>query len=381
MSSKGVLVKVKYHKVGQFYTVRGKRISDIESLRKMQSRIMSVTNAKWKWRVVLTFNPKSLRCWYGKYGTVGRALTVYVKKLRSKFWGFKCFWKYEEGTKVFCKGCNKKVGFSCDKKREGWVFCNVCKSVIKGGDIVRYHLLFDFVNRTTICKKDDLEKRFEKIRSYGGKVVRKTELVVKGVDKVEIDFVVKRFEELDLKKLIHPKAWDKINWKRWMMQQRGYEVNEKKTDIEILLGYYMFKKWGNGITLVREVMGYVDLKSYVKKDFYKYTEAKYLKKDAKKWYYSLNLAFDPKGEVQAEWERVLETVGMFPVDEALYMVMESKEAMVDYYNSLGKVGAYVYKRVINDIESRMVDEEGLLKKGVFLVDYLAQKRLGEKYGK
>lgn len=377
MSSKGVLVKVEYHKVGRFYTVRGKRISDIKSLRKMQSRIMSVTNAKWKWRVVLTFAPEGLEKYFKKYGELGTALTGCLNRLRRKFWGLKCFWKYEEGTKVFCKTCDKKVYFTFDKSREGWVFCNVCKSAVKGGDLLHYHLLFDFVNRTTTCKKDDLEKRFKKIRSYGGKVVRKTELVVRGVDKVEIDFVVERFEGLDLKKLIHPKSWDKINWKRWMTQQRSYEVNEKKTDIEILLGYYMFKKWGNGITLVREVMGYVDLKSYVKKDFYKYTEAKFLKKDAKKWCYSLNVVFDPEGEVQAEWEQLLETIGVFPVDEALYMVMESKEAMVGYYNSLGKVGAYVYKRVIDDIKSRMVDEEGLLKKGV----YLAQKVLGDKYGK
>ena len=153
---------------------------------------------------------------------------------------------------------------------------------------------------------------------------------------------------------------------------------QKKTDIEILLGYYMFGKWGNGITFVREIMGYMDLKSYVKKDFYKYTESRYLKENAKKWYYSLNVDFDPEGEVQAEWEKVLEAVGMFPVDEALYMVTESKDAMGDYYNSVGKVGVYIYKRVIDDIKARMVDDGGLLKEDMFL--YPKQKVLGEKYG-
>lgn len=374
VSSKGIVVKVEYHTVGMFYTVRGKRISDIKSLRKMQSRIMSVTNATWKWHVVLTFNPKNLEYWFGKYGTVGKALSIYFNKLRGKFWGFKYFWKYEEGTKIFCKSCNKRVDFIYDKKREGWVFCNVCKSAIKGGDLPHYHLLFDFVNRTTTCKKDDLEKRLKKIRSYGGKVVRKDEFIVKGVNKFEIDFVVKRFKDLDLKKLIHPKSWDKMDWKRWMSKQRSYSMNEKKTDIEILLGYYMFGKWGNGITFVREIMGYMDLKSYVKKDFYKYTESRYMKENAKKWYYSLNVGFDPEGEVQAEWEKLLETVGVFPVDEALHMVQKSKDAMVGYYNGIGKVGAYIYKRVIDDIKARMVDEEGLLKEGMFL--YPKQKVLG-----
>lgn len=373
MSSKGVVVKVEYHTVGMFYTVRGKRISDIKSLKKMQSRIMSVVNATWKWHVVLTFSPKNLEYEFGKYGTVGKALTTYFNKLRNKFWGFKYFWKYEEGTKVFCKICNKKVDFVYDKKSEGWVFCDVCKSAIKGGDLPHYHLLFDFINRTTTCKKDDLEKRLKKIRSYGGKVVRKTELV----DKVEIDFVVEGFKNLDLKKLIHPKSWDKMDWKRWMSKQRSYSMNEKKTDIEILLGYYMFGKWGNGITFVREIMGYMDLKSYVKKDFYKYTESRYMKPNAKKWYCSMNVDFDPEGEVQVEWEKLLETIGMFPVDEALFMVQKSKDAMVNYYDGLGKVGAYIYKRVIDDIKARMVGEVGLLKDG----DYLIQKRiLGDKYG-
>jgi len=64
---------------------------------------------------------------------------------------------------------------------------------------------------------------------------------------------------------------------------------------------------------------------------------------------------------------VLETVGMFGVDEALYMVSSSKDAMVDYYNSVGKVGAYIYKRVIDDIMGRLVDKEGLLKDDSYLV--------------
>ena len=68
---------------------------------------------------------------------------------------------------------------------------------------------------------------------------------------------------------------------------------------------------------------------------------------------------------------MLETVGMFGVDEALYMVSSSKDAMVDYYNSVGKVGAYIYKRVIDDIMGRLVDKEGLLKDD----SYLVQKRL------
>ncbi len=71
--------------------------------------------------------------------------------------------------------------------------------------------------------------------------------------------------------------------------------------------------------------------------------------------------------MQAEWEKVLETVGMFGVDEALYMVSSSKYAMVDYHNSVGKVGAYIYKCVIDDIMGRLVDKESLLKDDSYLV--------------
>jgi len=377
LSVKGVVVRVEYHRVGMFYTVRGKRLSDIRSLKRMQEKILSVTNASWKWHAVLTFAPEGLEKYFKKYGELGTALSVCLNKIRGKFWGFKYFWKYEEGTRVFCKVCEKSVYFVPDKKREGWVFCNVCGVTIKGGELPHFHMLFDFVNRTIKCKKDDLEKRLKKIRSFKGKVLRKMEYVsAKGVAMVEVDFLVERFKELSVKKLIHPKSWDKMDWKRWFAKQRSYVMNEKKTDIEILLGYYLYNKWGNGIVYVREIMHYMDLKEYVKKDFYKYTESKYLKPNAKKWYNSLNIDFDPEGEVQAEWEKVLEVVGMFPVDEALYMVKKSKDAMVDYYNSVGKVGAYIYKRVIDDIKSRMVDEEGLIKSD----DYLIQKVLGDKFG-
>ena len=340
---------------------------------------MSVTNASWKWHAVLTFAPEGLEKYFKKYGELGTALTGCLNKLRGKFWGFKYFWKYEEGTRVFCKACDRKVYFTFDKSREGWVFCNVCGSAIKGGEQPHFHLLFDFVNRTIKCRRDLVDERLKKIRLFGGKVVKKIGYVSdKGVDMVEVDFVVKRFKELDVKKLIHPKSWDNMDWKRWFAKQYSYAMNKDKTPIELLLGYYLFKKWGNGIAHVREIMHYMDLKEYVKKDFYKYTESKYLKPNAKKWYNSLNVSFDPEGEVQAEWEQVLETVGMFPVDEALYMVEKSRDAMVGYYNSLGKVGAYIYKRVIDDIRSRMVDEEGLFKDDYY---YLAQKTLGEKYGK
>ncbi|MHA1491151.1 MAG: hypothetical protein ACTSRI_16070 [Promethearchaeota archaeon] len=157
-----------------------------------------------------------------------------------------------------------------------------------------------------------------------------------------------------------------------MGKQKSYKMNEKKTDAEVLLGYYMFKKWGNGNAYARRIRGYMDLKAYVKKDFYKYTESMYLKPNAKKWYYSLNVAYDPKGEVQGEWERVLESAGRYDLEDALYMVKSTKDNMINYYNDAGKVGAYIYRRVINDIKSRMVDEKGLMKDG-----YYIQKKLDD----
>ncbi len=351
-----------------FYTVRGKRLSDIKSLKKMQGRILSVTNADWKWHVVFTFSLENLEKYFKEYGNLGKSLTDCFNKLRDKFWGFKYFWKYEEGTKVWCKVCNKKVYFTEDGGRDGWVFCNECGVSIKGGDLPHFHVMFDFVNRRIRCKKDKLVDKLRKIGSIkGSKVVSKRKyLSGTDVEMVEVDFIVKRFKELYVKKLIHPKSWDKMNWKRWMAEQRGYGMNKNKTDIEILLGYYMFKKWRNGIAHAREIMHYMDLEGYVKKDFYKYTEGRYLKAGAKKWYHSLNLEFDPEGEVQPEWERVLEMVGMVGVKKALYLVKSSKEAMIDYYDGEGKAGAYIYWRVINDIKSRMVDEQGLLKGGYYV---------------
>ncbi len=338
-------VKVEYHNEGFFYTVRGKRLKDLKSLREMRNRIMTVSNAQWKWHVVLTFNPKSLDYWFKINKDVGKALSIYFDKIRRVFWGVKYFWKYEEGTKVWCRVCNSKVDFVYDIKREGWVYCNICKSHIKGGDLPHYHLLFDFINRGIRSKIDKLDDNLKKIK----KKVKQVKISLK---MVLLEWKEKEYNEVQLKKLIHPMNWDNMNWKRWLGSHRKYKNNRNKSDLELLWGYWHYKKWNKaGIVYVREIRSYMDLKTYVKKDFFKYTEAKWLGSSKRKWSHSQNLIYE-KGKgvvVGEEWVMVLETIGYFEPEKALEMVRGSKENMINYFNEKGMIGKYIYKRVIDDI--------------------------------
>jgi len=92
--------------------------------------------------------------------------------------------------------------------------------------------------------------------------------------------------------------------------------------------------------------------------------------------------YDFEGEVRAEWEQLLESVGMFPVDEVLYLVVESKEAMVDYYNELvKKLGVGLLLNIIGSLSKNM--SEGFNVDGVELFDgeYVDMGAVKCKYGK
>ncbi len=342
-----IKLKVEYHREGMFYTVRGKRLRDLNSLKDMRERIMMVKNAVWKWHVVLTFDPKSLYHYFRSYGDVGVALSDYFDKVRGKFWGVKYFWKYEEGQKVWCIACDKKVDFIYVVGREGWVICEECGKEIKGGDLPHFHLLYDFVNRGVRCRLDNVVKTLKKIKKVKVKQTPKGKLML-------LEWVEKELKVLPMKKLIFPKNWSVFDWKKWEKDQRKYENNKNKTLLELLVGYYHFKKWGNGLVLARKIRNYMDLKKYVKKDFFKYTEAKYLKGGKRKWTNSLNLLYEKGGEVSEGWVMVLETIGKFEPEEALVMVMRSKENMIEYYDGRGQIGKYIYKRVIDDIKGFIV---------------------------
>ena len=56
MGVEPIKVKVEYHREGMFYTVRGKRLKELRSLQRMREKIMAVTNADWKWHIVITFD-------------------------------------------------------------------------------------------------------------------------------------------------------------------------------------------------------------------------------------------------------------------------------------------------------------------------------------
>ena len=356
--------KVEYHREGSFYTVRGKRLKELKSLKAMRDKIMSISNAEWRWHVVLTFNDESLDFWFKLYKNVGKALSNYFDKIRKKFIGVKYFWKYEEGGKVWCYICKKKVDFIYDKEQYGWVYCKECENRFKSkGERPHYHVLFDFVNRTIRSRKDKIDVNLKKIKY---KNVKKT-LLKKDIYLLE--WKAKRYDILDLIKLVFPQNWDKVNRKKWFKNQYSYDYNKNRTKLEILWGYYHYLKWGyvtgsgkwnkkgkflaNGIVYAREIKSYMDLKQYVVKDFFKYSESKWLKDSStRKWTHSQNLLFTKDSKPTEEWEQLLETIGYYNMEGTLQLVKSSKDNLIAYYDGKNLVGKYVYKRIIEDIMDR-----------------------------
>ena len=293
-------VRVEYNLEGEFYTVRTKRYKDIKSLEQMRKKIMSVENAEWKWHCVLTFDKESLEYYFGKYGNVGKALERFKQKLRNKFKGFKYFYKYEEG---------------------------------RIGGRPHYHILFDFVNRTIVDKHKNVVKEWRD----------------------------KPLNESRLLKLMFPKNYDKVNKNQLINAQRwASEMNKNKTDIEILLGLYLKNKWGSGITFARRIRNYMDLEFYVKKDFWKFTEAKYVKENMRKWGYSRNLRFAKGYKVRKEWEPIYNDMGRYSIPKAIEMVKSTKKNFIDYYNRKGLKGKYIFRRVLGDLKRGLVIQKKLI---------------------
>jgi len=324
--SSGTTIKVFWHTEGQFYTVKNKRLNELISLDKMRMKILTVKNATWKWHVVLTFSDEKLNTVLLVEKHLGAELTPFFKKVKNKIatrvMGKKrillYFWKYEEGGKVWCNDCKRKVE-PIEVKMENMVKCEKCGKLIFGkGRRPHFHVLFDM-----------------------------------------------EVTEVQLKKWIHPQHWENVDWKRWLAQQRRYKMNKKKSDLEILCGYYLKKKWGNGIAHARKIKSYFDIVDYVIKDFYKFSESKYLKQRARKWGYPIGSKDEKTGKrigalgfydemisekkIEREWQQVLEEYGIGDVKWAYQLVRSTKDNLIEYYDAKEKKGGYIYKRIINDL--------------------------------
>lgn len=250
-TSSETTVNVFWHTEGSFYTVKNKRLNELHSLDRMRMRILMVSNAIWKWHVVLTFSDENLKTVLKTRKYLGEELQPFFKKVKKKMITVNeskkmkkrvllYFWKYEEGGKVWCNNCRMKTE-PVEVKSKDMVKCGKCGKLIMGkGRRPHFHVLFD---------------------------VEPT--------------------EMQLKKWIHYRNWEHYDWKKWLAHQKHYKMNKTKTDIEILLGYYFKKKWGNGIAHARQIKSYYDIVEYVIKDFYKFSESKYLKEGGRKWGYPM----------------------------------------------------------------------------------------------
>lgn len=94
-----------------------------------------------------------------------------------------------------------------------------------------------------------------------------------------------------LKKLIHYKSYRNIPfWGLVVKTREKFRYIKKWRDVEIFMGFYMYKKWKNGFALARKTNVVGNFMEGLQ-DCYSDGEMKYLKKDGMSWGHSKNLKF------------------------------------------------------------------------------------------
>ena len=154
----------------------------------------------------------------------------------------------------------------------------------------------------------------------------------------------------DLMKKIFPGDPRKWNYAQKSMRevinrQKRYWMNKDKTDTEILLGMYLKKLWGKGITFVRKIRNKGDLVAYVEKDISKESGTQYKQKNAKSWQFSRGIPLDSRKKGV-----YYQDVGIVDKNEACRKIVETKHNFIRHFNEKGEKGAFLYFKLLRDIK-------------------------------
>lgn len=159
----------------------------------------------------------------------------------------------------------------------------------------------------------------------------------------------KRFNQAYVLKKLFPYGWEhgKVNVKRLINRQRKYHMNRNKTDVEILMGLLLRRKWRNGIVYAKQIEGLgkahqKNLVYYVNKDLLKPTGFSYSKAGAVKWHFGLKYKFK-KVSLFSYKQKV-------SVNKCIHKMLTTKWNFIEYYDSFGKNGYSFFFKKVRDIK-------------------------------
>ena len=141
--------------------------------------------------------------------------------------------------------------------------------------------------------------------------------------------------------------------------QKDYVLNRKKSDLEIVMGYFMFKLWGNGIAHARSIKSELELIDQVEKDVAKRTGVKGFKENSHKFGFSrgVKVKKDPKPR-QYDYVGNVDTEG-----KAMEYLESTKDNFIDHFDNLEYDGSIIFDYTVSDIKD-YCQEENRKEKGV-----------------
>ncbi|MFX0070738.1 MAG: hypothetical protein ACFFAO_06580, partial [Candidatus Hermodarchaeota archaeon] len=127
---------------------------------------------------------------------------------------------------------------------------------------------------------------------------------------------------------------------------RRYDMNKNKNDLEIIMGYFLYKLWDKGIVHVRTIKNPVELAEQVEKDIAKRTGTEGFKANKRKYGFSRGLKTrEVKKEKEYEWAGNVESVS-----EAKDLLESTRENFVDHFNMKTYDGEMIYERMIMELD-------------------------------
>ncbi|TFG23922.1 MAG: hypothetical protein EU529_05850 [Promethearchaeota archaeon] len=165
----------------------------------------------------------------------------------------------------------------------------------------------------------------------------------------------KKFNKEYIAKKMFRKGWEagKVDIIKMIKKARTHYMNYKKSDVEIMMGYLLYRKWGKGIVYARELKGLGsqhkrNLIYYVNKDLLKPTKLGKIKSSGKKWNFGRGYQFVVKP--------MFKKSDMVKYNQCISKLLLTKQNFIEYYDSFGENGYRKLFRKIKNIKKGMYDK-------------------------
>ena len=153
------------------------------------------------------------------------------------------------------------------------------------------------------------------------------------------------------------KVMDIENVGDFVKTQRKYGMNNDKSDLEITMGYFMFKLWNKGIAHVRYIKNEIDLLQQVERDVAKRTGTEGFRKNKQKFGFSRGLKM-----IKVVKKSEYEWAGNCNVNDALCYLDETKENFIEHFDKGDYSGEIIFEYTVEDLKK--VEKENKIEAGL-----------------